>query len=90
MSPLVLVLVVLLGTAVLVSVVVVTAAGYLKLGDWRRQRRARDEAQARMAELAALPAPDAIAAAPDPTRSQRRAHTRRDHPIAHKRDGRGW
>lgn len=71
---------------VAVSIVVVALAAYARLGDRRQAREVRD----RLAELEQLPAPDELPQAPDPTRSMRRAHTRRDHPIAHKRSGRGW
>lgn len=53
-------------------------------------RSTSDPVAARLRELEALPAPDEIPTAPDPTRSQRRAHTRRDHPIARKHRNGDW
>jgi septation ring formation regulator EzrA len=55
----------------------------------RRQRQSQEVAARRIAELRALPAPDELPRAPDLTAGQRRALRRRQHPIAHKRSGRG-
>lgn len=64
--------------------------GYGQLRDRRARRLSRRDVEARVAELQARPAPEALPRARDLTKAEVRALRGRRHPIARKRRTGRW